>query len=65
MNPIILPPAMGKYSKGNSRADWALYLWFGNQSRRRLNSDFKPVRLKIDLKSHPARAVGLDKYMHE
>ena len=36
MDPIIIPPDMGKY-----RADWALQSWLGDQSRRRktLNPD--------------------------
>ena len=44
----------------NSRTDWVLQPWGGNLSRRRKNSEFKPVklRLKIDLVSYPARAGG-------
>ena len=46
MNPIIPPPAMGKIV---------------GQTRKKENSDFKPVKLclKIDLVSYPARAEGL------
>ena len=56
MNPIILPQLWV-----NSRTDWVLQPWWGNYSRRRKNSEFKPVelRLKIDLVSYPARAEGL------
>ena len=49
MNPIILPPAMGKE--------------YGRLVQEKENSEFKPVklRLKIVLMSYPARAEGLGK----
>ena len=56
MNPIILPPAMGKIV-GQTR-----FFSLGEAtSLEEENSEFKLVklRLKIDLVSHPARAEGL------
>ena len=56
MNPIILPPAMGKQQDrlGSSALVRQLV-------QEKENSEFKPVklRLKIDLVSYPARAQGL------
>ena len=56
MNPIILPPAMGKWlgRLGSSALVRQLVL-------EKENSELKPVklRLKIDLVSYPARAEGL------
>ena len=48
MNPTIFPLAKSK-------------IVGGNQSRRRKNFEFKPVKLqlKIDLVSHPAHTEGL------
>ena len=58
MNPIILPPAMGKQQDriGSSALVRQLV-------QEKENSKFKPVklRLKIDLVSYPARAEGLGK----
>ena len=56
MNPIILPPAMGKYEG-----------WLGclallrRPVMEKKNSQLKPfkLRLKIDLVSHPLQAEGL------
>ena len=55
MNPIILPPAMGRL--GSSALVKQLV-------SEREKSEFKPVKLclKIDLVSYPARAEGLGKY---
>ena len=56
MNPIILPPAMGKqYGRLGS---WALVRQLVKEKE---NSEFKPVKLclKNDLVSYPARAEGL------
>ena len=56
MNPIILPPAMGKIV-GQTR-----FFSLGEAtSQEKENSEFKPVKLclKIDLVSYPARAEGL------
>ena len=52
MNPIILPPAMGK---------WQGRLGSSALVKEKENSEFKPVilRLKIDLVSYPALAEGL------
>ena len=52
MNPIILPPAMGKIVGQTG---------FFSLGEEKENSEFKPVklRLKIDLVSYPARAEGL------
>ena len=46
----------------NSRADWAIYLWYGDQSKSRksLNSLWFNFDLKMDLVSYVARAAGLD-----
>ena len=57
MNPITLPPAMGKYRLGSSALVRQLVL-------EKEYSEFKPVKLclKIDLVSYPARAEGLGKY---
>ena len=59
MNPIILPPAMGKLNGrlGSSALVRQLVL-------EKENSEFKPVklRLKIDLVSYRALAEGLGKY---
>ncbi len=56
MNPIILPPAMGKQQDriGSSALVRQLV-------QEKENSEFKPVklRLKIDLVSYPVRAEGL------
>ena len=56
MNPIILPPAMGK-SSGRLGSSALV----GQLLSEKENSEFKPVklRLKIDLVSYPARAKGL------
>ena len=58
INPIILPPAMGKQQDrlGSSALVRQLV-------QEKENSEFKPVklRLKIDLVSYPARAEGLGK----
>ena len=55
MNPIILPPAMGKYCDrlGSSALVRQLV-------QEKENSEFKPVKLrwKIDLVSYPAREEG-------
>ena len=44
----------------HSKVDWALLVWFGNQFRRRKNSEFKSalLRLKFDLVLHPACSGG-------
>ena len=49
----------------NCKVDWVLQPCFGNQSRRKENSEFKPGKLliKIDLASHPACAEGFGKYI--
>ena len=56
MNPIILPPAMGKQwgRLGSSALVRRLV-------KKKENSEFKPVKLrfKIDLMSYPARVEGL------
>ena len=58
MNPIILPPAMGKYLDrlGSSALVRQLV-------QEKENSEFKPVKLhlKIGLVSYPVRAKGLGK----
>ena len=56
MNPIILPPAMGKQQ--NRLGSSALVRQLVQEKE---NSEFKPVKLglKIDLVSYPARAEGL------
>ena len=48
----------------NSKADWVLQPWLGNQCRRK-KTEFKPVNLclKTDLVSHPACVEGLGKYI--
>ena len=50
----------------NSRADWYLYPWYCNQSRRRKTLDFKP--LKLHLKNWPCVTSclcwGVGKYIH-
>ena len=44
----------------NNRVDLVLQPWWGNESRRRKNSEFKPkTPLKIDFVSYPARAEVL------
>ena len=56
MNPIILPPTMGKYEDRLGSSALVRQLVYEKE-----NSEFKPVklRLKIDLVSYPARAEGL------
>ena len=56
MNPIILPPAMGKQQGRLGPSALVRQL-----VQEKENSEFKPVklRLKIDLVSYPARAEGL------
>ena len=56
MNPLILPPAMGKQQDGLGSSALVRQL-----VQEKENSEFKPVklRLKIDLVSYPARAEGL------
>ena len=58
MNPVILPPAMGKYL--GRRGSSALMRQLAYEKE---NSEFKPVklRLKTDLMSYPARAERLGK----
>ncbi len=55
MNPIILPPAMGKQQ---GRLGFSALV--GQLVQEKENSEFKPVklRLKIDLVSYPARVEG-------
>ena len=58
MNPIILPPAMGKiFGQTDPRYD--------NQSKRKktLKSNELNFALKFDLVSHPADMEGLGKYI--
>ena len=54
MNPIILPPAIGKIV-GQTR-----FFSLGEAASLEGNSEFKPVKLclKIDLVSYPTRAEG-------
>ena len=49
----------------NSRADWALHPWYGNQSRKRktLNSNLL-TSIENDLIPHSARGEGLDWYIY-
>ena len=56
MNPIILPPAMGKQQDRLGSSALMRHL-----VQEKENSEFKPVklRLKIDLVSYPTRAEGL------
>ena len=56
MNPLILPPAMGKQQDGLGSSALVRQL-----VQEKENSEFKPVklRLKIDLVSYPARAEGM------
>ena len=56
MNPLILPPAMGKQQDGLGSSALVRQL-----VQEKENSEFKPVklRLKTDLVSYPARAEGL------
>ena len=56
MNPIIIPPAMGKQQDRLGSSALARQL-----VQEKENCEFKPVelRLKIDLVSYPARAEGL------
>ena len=58
MNPIILPPAMGKLEGRLGSSALVRQL-----AKEKENSEFKPVklRLKIDLVSYPVRAEGLGK----
>ena len=58
MNPLILPPAMGKQQDGLGSSALVRQL-----IQEKENSEFKPVklRLKIDLVSYPARVEGLGK----
>ena len=60
MNPIYLPPAMGKYLGRLSSLSLIQQLVYEKE-----NSEFQPVklRLKTDLVSHFACAEGLNKYM--
>ena len=53
MNSIIL------YLLANSRADWLLQPWLGNQSRKMKTLNSNLLLLKIDLVSHPTHAEGL------
>ena len=55
MNPIILPPAMGRVGQTG-------FFSFGEAtSLEKENSEFKPVKLglKIDLVLYPAQVEGL------
>ena len=56
MNPLILPPAMGKQQDGLGSSALVRQI-----VQEKENSEFKPVklRLKTDLASYPARAEGL------
>ena len=58
MNPIILPPAMGRLS--------SLALVRQPVYEKEI-SEFKPIKpcLKIDLVSHTVRVEGLGKYMQK
>ena len=59
MNPIILPPAMGKLKDRLGSSALVRQLVYEKE-----NSEFKPakLRLKIDLVSYPARAGGVGKF---
>ena len=61
MNPIILPPAMGKQQGRLGSSALVRQLVQDKE-----NSEFKLVklRLKIDLVSYPARVEGLGKYIY-